>query len=198
MKTTILAAACALPLLAGPASSEIKPDDAPAGVAGKALSALPVPSAPPKGFSSMEGGPTVMCDDNGGYRVDMKGKEILPFAACLRKHEEQHIADYKAKCPAGCKGKTTSDYAPYFPDNYGGCPVFKDGAAWKAWRTETECKSYIVQYQCASALYKKAFKEKDEALKSRIRAHLCSAVRKGLGYYKCEYDEIFNLGNCSK
>lgn len=54
------------------------------------------------------GGPTVVCDGNGGYRVDMAGKEGLLYGNCLRIHEESHIEDLKAICPMAAKTRKTA------------------------------------------------------------------------------------------
>lgn len=134
-----------------------------------------------------EGGPTVVCDGKGGYRVDMKGKDILMQASCLRKHEESHIEDFNKTCPVGCKGQP--DGTPH-PLNTPRCPPFEKIEDWISWRSETECKSYAIERACLKELYNSASgpKDKVEKIHNAIRP-LIKHVKCRLTNYHCEGSE---------
>ena len=125
------------------------------------------------------GGPTVVCDGNGGYRVDMAGKEGLLYGKCLRIHEESHIEDLKAICPDGCKDKKNG---ASHPTDGSGCPAFKDADAYRAWRIKSECKAYKRELECLRQLYKSL--AEGSIHQGIVRARI-KQVKQSMNYYKC-------------
>ena len=76
------------------------------------------------------GSATIVCDGSNGYRVDMGGWAGAPcgIAGCVRRHEEQHIADWQGRWPNGCKNKKNGDTIPL------------GGAGYAAFLKASECR----------------------------------------------------------
>jgi hypothetical protein len=101
-----------------------------------------------------QGAATVVCDGAGDYRVDMGGwataKCGLPD--CIRRHEESHATDLRARYPDGCKN---ADGTP----KPAGTPHPTTGDDYGAWLKQTECKAYSVEIPCEEELLRNASAE---------------------------------------
>lgn len=151
---------------------------------GKAAGTAPAQALPPAEVDTAQGGPTVVCDGKGGYRVDMKGKQVLPHGACLKVHELSHLADLQGVCPAGCKGQVDGVAHPW-DDTGGRCPAFKDQLAFWTWRVGSECKAYTAERRCLHELFEKASGDAKGSLRARVKS-----VRKSLSYWDARGREL--------
>jgi hypothetical protein len=98
---------------------------------------------------------TIVCDGKGGYRVDMGGwaGAGCGIEKCVRRHEQSHAADWKARWPKGCKGKKNGDTIPL------------GGKGYAAFLKKSECKAYTTELTCVTGKYTKA-KAKDPCKKT--------------------------------
>lgn len=92
-----------------------------------------------------EGGGTIVCDGNGGFRVI--NNDHSNTRGCTQSHEQSHIDDFKKWAPNICKGK---------PDGYPPGPDL-DRLSRDPWSSvpsyplqRSECKAYRVSLQCDS------------------------------------------------
>lgn len=97
-------------------------------------------------------GATIQCNGAGGYEIDYDGYSGATCGTkdCVTAHESSHMADWRAKWPAGCQGKPHG-YLPKGdpPDN----PLMSV-AEYKAFLKESECKAHTADLDCAQALPK--------------------------------------------
>ena len=114
---------------------------------------VPRPAAPHAGSA------TIVCDGSNGYRVDMGGWAGAPcgIAGCVRRHEEQHIADWQGRWPDGCKNKKNGDTIPL------------GGAGYAAFLKASECSAYGIESSCITPLKNAAT---TEPCKTRLKDHL--------------------------
>jgi hypothetical protein len=101
-----------------------------------------------------QGAATVVCNGSGDYRVDMGGWATAKCGIpdCIRRHEESHATDLRARYPDGCKN---ADGTPK-PD---GTPHPTTGDDYASWLKQTECKAYSVEIPCEEALLENASAE---------------------------------------
>lgn len=94
-----------------------------------------------------QGSATVVCDGSGDYRVDMgwAASATCGLGDCIRRHEESHITDLRARYPDGCKN---ADGTPK-PD---GTPHPTGGSGYADFLKQTECKAYTTEIACEEAL----------------------------------------------
>lgn len=99
------------------------------------------------------GAATIQCDGNGGWEVMLNGKAGAPcgIPGCTTKHEQSHIADWKAKWPNGCKGQARG----YLPKGDPPDDPLMTVAEYNEFLNKSECKAYGVGLTCANGLDKK-------------------------------------------
>jgi len=85
---------------------------------------------------------TIVCDGKGGYRVDLEGWAGAPcgLEACIRAHEESHMADWKGRWPDGCKDKADGAQIPLGEPGY------------DAFLKASECRAYTAELACNGRL----------------------------------------------
>jgi len=85
---------------------------------------------------------TIVCDGKGGYRVDLEGWAGAPcgLEACIRAHEESHMADWKGRWPDGCKDKADGAQIPL------------GGPGYDAFLKASECRAYTAELACNGRL----------------------------------------------
>jgi hypothetical protein len=81
---------------------------------------------------------------------------------CVRRHELSHAADWKARWPNGCKGKTAGDTIPL------------GGAGYAAFLKASECRAYGVEQTCITPLKNAA---RTEPCKTKLKDHLADTLR---------------------
>jgi hypothetical protein len=119
--------------------------------------------------SPRAGDATIVCNGTGGYRVDMGSWAGAPcgIEGCVRRHEQQHIADWQGRWPDGCKGKKNGDTIPL------------GGTGYAAFLKASECSAYTVERNCIAPL---AAKAKTEPCKTRLKDHLDDTERQKKSY----------------
>ena len=105
------------------------------------------------------GDATIVCNGADGYRVDMQTWAGAPcgIEGCVRRHEEQHIRDWRSRWPDGCKGKKNGDTIPL------------GGPGYAAFLKASECSAYTVELNCVRPL---AAAAKTEPCKTRLKDHM--------------------------
>src|SRR6266851_1194072 len=95
------------------------------------------------------GSATIVCDGKGGYRVALNDWAGAPCGTegCVKKHEQQHIKDWKKRWPSGCKPKA---------DHADGSDIPLGGEGYDAFLNDSECKAHTVDLKCADTLVKSA------------------------------------------
>lgn len=118
------------------------------------------------------GSATIVCDGNGGYRVEYGGWNDVPCGIkdCIRLHEESHIADWRARFPNGCKNADGSNK----PD---GAAVPTGGDGYAAFLKASECTAYTVELTCVTALTPAA-----EPCITRVANHKADTARQKARY----------------
>lgn len=112
------------------------------------------------------GSATIQCDGSGDYEVVLNGWSgaTCGTKACVIKHEESHIKDWKKRWPQGCKNKAKG-YLPL------------GGPGYAAFLKKSECTAHTVDLACANALPKtgacKATVENYIKLTKRQKANYC-------------------------
>lgn len=103
-----------------------------------AVARVPLPPA--------DGAATIVCDGKGGYRVQMAGwaGAGCGIEECVRRHEQSHITDWKARWPKGCEGKKDGDTIPL------------GGKGYDAFLKKSECNAYTVELTCVTGKHDKA------------------------------------------
>jgi hypothetical protein len=88
------------------------------------------------------GSATIVCDGSDGYKVDLGSWAGAPCGTegCVRKHEEQHAADWRGRWPEGCKGKAV------------GATIPLGGAGYAEFLKKSECSAHTVDLACAETL----------------------------------------------
>jgi hypothetical protein len=139
-------AAKAKPPQCGVSSPDEMGGDAVAEVREAGESEEPEKSAPEAGLRRpMAGSATIVCDGKGGYRVALNDWAGAPCGTegCVKKHEQQHIADWKKRWPNGCKPKA---------DHADGSDIPLGGEGYDAFLNDSECKAHTVDLKCANTL----------------------------------------------
>lgn len=133
----------------------------------------PSPSMGREKTRPQAGSATIVCDGNGGYRVDLGGWAGAPcgIEACVTRHEESHIADWEGRWPNGCKNADGSNK----PDG-GAIPL--GGAGYAAFLKQSECDAYTVEEGCISPLVAGA----SGACKTTLEAHLADTQNQKTSY----------------
>jgi hypothetical protein len=96
------------------------------------------------------GDATIQCDGKGGWEVMLNGKAGAPcgIPGCTTKHEQSHIADWKAKWPNGCKNQARG----YLPKGDPPDDPLMTVAEYNDFLNKSECKAYGVGLACANGL----------------------------------------------
>jgi hypothetical protein len=107
-----------------------------------------------------QGDATIVCDGKGGYRVAMGAwaGAGCGIEGCVRRHEQSHIADWKARWPKGCKGKKDGDTIPL------------GGKGYAAFLKKSECKAYTVELTCVTGKHTKT--KAKEPCKKTLKDHM--------------------------
>jgi hypothetical protein len=114
-----------------------------------------------------QGDATIVCDGKGGYRVDLRGWANAPcgLVACIRRHEETHITDWKGRWPDGCKDKADGAQIPL------------GGAGYDAFLKASECRAYTAELACNAPLLDAAKGDCVQTIRDHRQADLAEQKR---------------------